>query len=342
MSQGRWFDIDSPDWGKALAGLEHDVYHLPGYAALEAHRMGGEARLFVYDERNLRFLLPLVLRPIDDSDKFDAISPYGYPGPIVSSGARANFIERASRALIDALSDLRLVSAFVRMHPLLSPDPDHLDVAGTLVKHGQTVSIDLRQPEDVMWTAIRAGHRTEIRHSSEKGLAFFADPAWSKLDEFLSLYTATMKRLSAADEYFFDRAYFTGLRGLPAAQIQLACVTHEETLLAAGVFTEVEGLVQYHLSASQQIDRRLQPTKLLLDQVRRWAAGQGHHTLHLGGGVGGRKDGLFGFKAGFSKSRHDFFTWRLVPDATAYERLCASTGVEAGLGFFPAYRQKPL
>lgn len=114
----------------------------------------------------------------------------------------------------------------------------------------------------------------------------------------------------------------------------------EDEPAAAGIFTEVDGLVQYHLSGARAARRRQQPTKLLLDEVRRWAAEQGYHTLHLGGGVGAQEDSLYRFKAGFSKRRHDFFTWRIVPDPSRYERLCASTGVDADTGFFPAYRQR--
>lgn len=87
--------------------------------------------------------------------------------------------------------------------------------------------------------------------------------------------------------------------------------------------------------------------KTLMDFVRWWAKERGNQTLHLGGGLGGREDALFDFKAGFSEGRYPFRTWRVVADEVAYRALgddwasrhgAASDGAE---GFFPAYR-KPV
>jgi len=35
--------VEDTRWSEALARVDHDVYHLPGYLALEARRMGGRA-----------------------------------------------------------------------------------------------------------------------------------------------------------------------------------------------------------------------------------------------------------------------------------------------------------
>lgn len=339
MKASRWLDIESPDWIEVLKGVKHDVYHLPEYVAIEASRLDGLPKLFVYEEQDSRFVLPLVFRNIDHTDGRDATSPYGYPGPLVSAGAEVGFLERAFRSLVGALSDLGLVSAFVRLHPLLSPQPKRWAQPGVLVQHGRTVAVDLRQSEAQMWAEVRTRFRSYIIRGREQGHCFSIDPHWNDLEDFLSIYAESMAKVGAAPEYFFNRAYHEGLRDLSGARTYLATVRIEGEPAAAAVFTEVGGLVQYHLSGAREAFRRQQPTKFLLDQVRRWAAKSGCHTLHLGGGLGGREDSLYNFKAGFSKRRHDFFTWRLVLDPAGYEKLCLSVGVDTEEDYFPAYRQ---
>jgi lipid II:glycine glycyltransferase (peptidoglycan interpeptide bridge formation enzyme) len=91
---------------------------------------------------------------------------------------------------------------------------------------------------------------------------------------------------------------------------------------------------------------KLSPTNLETDYTRRWAKERGNEFLHLGGGVGGSKDSLYNFKAGFSKQRHTFLTMRLVIDEKKYIELVKlrakylNIEVEKLLktDFFPAYR----
>ena len=82
--------------------------------------------------------------------------------------------------------------------------------------------------------------------------------------------------------------------------------------------------------------------ELVLDFARNWAKDRGNDVLHLGGGVGSRNDSLFEFKAGFSKTRHDFVTWHLVFMPDVYDDLekkrDSILGPAEDVGYFPAYR----
>ena len=82
----------------------------------------------------------------------------------------------------------------------------------------------------------------------------------------------------------------------------------------------------------------------MLDYARTWARQRGNDVLHLGGGVGGRADSLFQFKAGFSPRRHAFHTWRVIVDPDQYEALCArrpgSENADDATDFFPRYRAR--
>ena len=103
----------SPLWADLLRGTHHDIYHLPGYAALCGRMEGGESLAFVASEGNDTFLVPLIIRQLPSrlgagENLCDATVPYGYPGPLVSGdgdlrGAGASFLDRALDALMSSL-----------------------------------------------------------------------------------------------------------------------------------------------------------------------------------------------------------------------------------------------
>ena len=117
-------------------------------------------------------------------------------------------------------------------------------------------------------------------------------------------------------------------------------------VISGGLFTLCNGIVQYHLGGTRNTALKLSPTVLIFDTVRRWSPKNGAHTFHLGGGVGGKTDSLFQFKAQFSRRRHEFVTWRWIVAQETYRELSRQkqlSDLERGLraispSFFPAYR----
>jgi hypothetical protein len=330
----------SPHWAAVRRRVPHDVYHDPGYLALDADYTGGRAVAFVYREAEHALLLPLVLQPIPGSDRLDAASPYGYPAP-VSDTQDERFWDRAVEALIDALAAEGVVSAFVRLHPLLAARHSALARRGTLIHHGDTVAIDLRRSEEELWRQIRGHHRRHIHRARRLGRRTVIDD-WQLLDDFVDIYHETMRRVGATPYYFFPSSYVTALRAALGERLHLAVVLADSTPAGAGLFVEDGGVVQYHLGGSRTSYLDEQPARLFIDEVRRWASVRGNTMLHLGPGAGARSDALYYFKAGFSDVRHPFHTWQLVVDEAEYERLAPQREQRAvpaaGGGFFPAYR----
>ena len=64
---GRIVEVHDPAWQDALARVPHDVYHLPGYARVEADVNGATPVAFVHAGERSTFLLPLLLRPVPGS-----------------------------------------------------------------------------------------------------------------------------------------------------------------------------------------------------------------------------------------------------------------------------------
>jgi hypothetical protein len=356
MTSAEFIHPESPVWQECLDETPHDFYHMPGYVQLCAESEHGSAEAFVVDDGRHRFFLPLIVRPIKErpaasGELHDAGSPYGYPAPLLTGGnsqaERAAFLDGALQSLLVALRERRIVSLCLRLHPLLPLPREPFCRHGTLVRHGETVFVDLAQSEQELWHNTRPQHRNHINRAIRCGFVAEIDREWTRFDDFFDLYTATMRRVDADPGYFFSRDYFRRLKQALGDSLHLGVVRLGDATVCAGVFSEICGIVQFHLGGRRQETNANAPMKLLTHFARRWAKERGNRVFHLGGGLSAREDSLFFFKSGFSKLRSEFFTWRAVIDDEAYRALVAerfdmaNARREAADDFFPAYRQTP-
>jgi hypothetical protein len=344
-------------WTSALSQVDHDVYHLPEYVAFSARHEGGDP-IAVFAEGDAGWLLiPLVIRRIPPElvngalPLVDATSPYGYPSPLVASldpaeGRTGEWLERSLRAGIAALAQLGVISVFVRLHPLLPVPLGAFARLGTLVHHGDTVSVDLSLDDEELWTQTRTKHRQHIAAARRRGAVAYMDEQWRCYDQFVDIYRQTMRRVGADTYYFFSDEYFQRLRDTLGDRVHLSVVEADGRVACAGLVTEVGGIVQNHLVGTSDAFLKLSPNKMRIDFVRTWAKIRGNRFFHLGGGHGGRNDSLFEFKRGFSRKTNAFRTWRSVVDERRFRDIVdrwesvhhlSAEGLE---GFFPPYRKR--
>jgi Acetyltransferase (GNAT) domain len=349
--------VNDPRWVGALAGIRHDSYHLPAFVEFATRwHEPGIPTAFVARDGNSVFFVPLIVRPIPsaiagETELFDATGPRGYPGPIagqVRGRADEAFIGRAVDAFVGTLREHRIVTAFVRCHPLLSLPIDTLRQAGTVVEHGESVSIDLTGPAEGTWRSIRENHRRAITRARRDGYGMRIDESWARLDEFLSIYAASMDRVGAAAHWRLSRDYVTDLRVALDPGLHLCVVERDGELAAAALLSEVDGIVEYLLAGTAPGHVAASPTKLLIEAASRWARERGNHVFHLAGSLR-QDDPLIHFKRGFSPLRHSVNSWRIVADRSVHQRLVerlgrspgpSGSGIAADAAFFPEYRRE--
>jgi hypothetical protein len=334
-------DAKAPEWTDALERAAHDMYHVPEYVALDARLTGGTATAFWYGENDRRLLLPLIVREIPDSGLRDAVSPYGYPAPVSDApGSDEAFWERACRSMVDILRARGIVTVFVRLHPLLDTPLDILARFGTVIRHGETVSMDLTVSVEEMWRQTRSDHRNHINRARRGGTHVVFDD-WSRLGEWVQVYHDNMRRVGAADYYFFPCDHLRALHDAVGDRMHLAVAVQDGEVVGGNTFFEHDGIATGYVSATRRARNRY-ADELLYDEVRRFCKNRGDTIFHVGGGKGGRNDSLFEYKAGFSPGRHPFHTWRVVTDPEAYRRLVAERNPTADpddmSGTFPSYR----
>lgn len=352
MLDANWLEIDDARWTSLLDVTRHDFYHLPAYVALCAEQEKGEPGALYVTDRGRTMLLPLIVRRIPGGG-YDATSPYGYPGPLLSGTDDPRLLVEALQAGIRLLESRGIVSLFVRLHPLLNSDlPEDI---GEVEYAGDTISIDLTLPKEEQWHLTRANHRLHINRAIRSGRVAAFDDEWVHANAFKSLYRQTMTRVAAAPYYLFNDAYFDGLRAALGERLRLCVVEIDGAVAAAALFVETCGIVQYHLSGSNPAFTREGLTKLIINFVRLWATDRGHRELHLGGGVDVVDDALLHFKSGFSPRSHPFYTLRIIINRPEYRKLVdarerglteagGSDGAawrERARSFFPEYRAPP-
>jgi Acetyltransferase (GNAT) domain len=345
---------DDPKWSEALARLRHDVYHLPAYAQIEERRLGARAEALSIRDGERELFVPYLVRscrdvaPADLADAVDVISPYGYPGVLLSDAARTReFIVPAFERWSEALSKRGVCSGFFRMHPILEGNLAELAPPGALQGIGDTVAFDLERSESELRRGIREGHRVTARKTRDAGYRVRELPLAGAIDAVCAIYRQTMDRVGAANSYYFDGDYFERLAATLPARLLIAELGGETAAMC--VFTECQGIVQAHLGGTSDAHFRRSPFHLLLFEAAVWAKGRGNRYLHLGGGLGGKDDNLFHFKAGFSPLRFRFRTHRRIANDAVYRRLVEHRAASEGTSpeailkadYFPAYRAAP-
>jgi hypothetical protein len=326
-------DPAAAQWRDALGRLSHDMYHEPAYVRLDARLYGGLPAAFLYEDGTDLLLMPLIVRDIPDSDRHDALSPYGYPAP-VSTTPDPGFWSDACAAMISTLREAGIVTAFIRMHPLLDAPLPVLADHGGLVRHGETVSMDLTVSLEEMWSQTRSDHRNHINRARRAGTKVVFDE-WDRLGEWVAVYHDNMRRVGAGDYYFFTEKHLAELHEAVGDRMHLAVALEGDEVVGGNTFFEHDGIATGYVSSTRRAKNRY-ADELLYDEVRRFCKARGDTVFHLGGGKGGGNDSLFFYKSGFSPSRHEFHTWRVVADPAAYDRLVALRKPAADT--FPPYR----
>lgn len=341
MIRVRFLGTSASDWAAVLQRCPHDCYHLPGWMRAAEFGDGGKARAVYATDGEQELLVPIIRRQVD-AEAWDAVSPYGYGGPIVSHGVPRDFIDAALSAIVDRLRETGCVSWFIRLHPLLNADWQ--SSVGEVVEQGMTVSVDLAKSEAQHWRETRRSHRQNIVRAAEAGVTVRIDRDVDALPIFVRLYNQTMRRLDAAPSYCFDERYYEVLVAETGANLRLFLAEEAGQIIGATLFSVAwgAGIMQAHLFGMDQRYLHRHPCKIITQAARNWGRERGLKRLHLGGGVGGSpSDSLFNFKKGFSPDTHVFRTQRVIVDPPRYMALCGGNASTLSdmRGYFPAYRR---
>lgn len=318
----------------------YDFYHTYDYHII-SKKENEQPILLVYEEDNHCIALPLLKRPIDSTNYFDLTSVYGYPGPLTMGLGESFESETFHNSLRNTFKELNIVSVFSRLHPYITYQEKVLLRLGETPTIGKVVNIDLTQ--DLDFQRSQYGKSTKNRTNKCRRLCSVkkAETALD-IDTFIDIYYENMDRLSATKDYYFSREYFYNFLKCDDFETDILLVMHNEDkrAIAASMFVKTKNIVQFHLSGSRTDYLDIAPANLFLDEMRIRATEQGFEIFNLGGGLGGKQDSLFNFKASFSKDYRDFKVWKYIANESVYHKLCAEKNIVSDENFFPLYRME--
>jgi len=277
----------------------------------------------------------VVFAALRRSDPTDLITPYGYGGP-VTAGTDPPVAQFAG-AYDEWCRACSAVSTFALFHPLYANQ--QLDLGFQIEPLAGTIAWELAPGVDLL-AAMHRHHRRMVRRALSAGAEVRVVACTrgdvNALTEFRRLYTETMQRARADAFYLFGDAYWSALAdGVPMVSVE---VWQGSEQLAGALGLTGTPWLHYHLGASSEPGRNLGASHLALYALARWGQEQGYSHLHLGGGVGGRRDSLFLYKQRFAPGGEiPAAIGKAVHDPGCYRELTGRPDVSFE-GFFPAYR----
>lgn len=341
---------DQDRWIELLDQVEkYDFYHLPSYHRLSEISGEGKGVLLSYISDDLVVLFPLLIRNIDavpglesvGQDWYDAVSVYGYAGPIASRYLKQNEKDLFWGHLVEYFNFVRLVYVFSSFHPLFKQE-SIFHGFGEIIPTSPTISIDLTLSPDEQWRNYRKGHRKGVKKLNKLGYECIEDKNMQYWEVFIELYYKTMKRLNASSYYFFPEEYFSFIKEQIQDRYRLFVCMHNKKVVNASLYTFCQNIIQAHFEGVHEDYAGMSTGKLVEDTVRLWGNEIGAHSFHLGRGLGGAKDSLYYYKKGFSKREHPFYYWSFINNRTIYQQLVQEqyriTGANPGEYYFPLYR----
>lgn len=336
---------DREPWNQQLSSVDQlDVYHTYDYHHI-SKKPEETPILIKYTDGDNVLLLPLLIRPIENSSYKDAISVYGYVG-ILTSNLNEHFNkENFHKELNDFFIKNKIVTVFSRFHPFLDDQELLLSGLGTITTRGKVVYIDLKETLEKQRSMYSKRMKTYL-NKARRSCTVVESKSKSDLDTFVHLYHENMRRVDAAESYFFENDYFHQLANSDEFVTKLMLCVHNDTkkIVGGALFAKKGKFVQFHLSGLDEDHFDLHAIKLIIDEMRIKSTNQRFDYLNLGGGRGSDEDSLFAFKRSFSKHFKDFKIWKHIVDEEIYRTLVENhfesplETVEEHIDFFPAYR----
>jgi hypothetical protein len=295
-------------------------------------------------------LYPFILRPLSaepwapqDCRAWDLTTAYGYGGPFawnVSADDARAFWSGFERWL----RETGVVSSFAR----LSVFPDQLlPFDGEVAVNSPNIVRSLECSDEELWNDYEPKVRQNIRRARSRGCALEVDPDGARVEEFLHVYTETMKRRNASSYYFFSREFFESLvRGLPG-QCAFFHVVHGGKVVSSELVLLSQRHAYFFLGGTLAEAFDLRPNEFLQVETFQWCRSAGKKALVLGGGYKG-SEGLLKYKRCFAPAGevpfrigtkvHDpVLAGHLVEERRRWEHA-RDVAWNPEPGFFPPYR----
>ena len=206
---------DSKRWRAYLQKLpDKDFTFFPEYVRIYQQCGEGEAECFVYEDDDGLVLYPYIRRPLSKlpfqhafSDCYDVSTPYCYGG-ILGKNIKGRVAQDFRKAFEEHAKDTRIVSEFVRFHPLTCRAQLWERSIQKITLHSHNVVVDLTKSHEEIMQGYRPRLRSYIRATDAAGIRVILDKNFMYIDDFFDMYSQNMKRLHQTGYLNFSHDFF--------------------------------------------------------------------------------------------------------------------------------------
>lgn len=324
-----------------------DIYFAEEYGKLCETIDGGQCTVFECKTNNgiiknlfIKKELPWL---IDGKQYYDIVTPYGYGGPIIyECSNKKALLQEYVAAFEKYCKDNRIVSEFIRFHPIFKNYEDFRDIYEVLFSR-HTVGTNIKDYVDPVQGDFGKSARREVRQAENEGVVCTVHPFPDNLELFKKLYEETMDRNNADKMYYFPDSYYSFLTNELRNYILEVRAHYLGEVIASELYFIAGDIMHAHLIGSNQLLLDLGAGALLEATAARWGKENNYRYIHHGGGrTSAPDDSLFLYKKKFGKhTEFDFYIGKKVWNQRVYDLAIKAKMREGKIrnpDFFPAYR----
>ena len=311
-----------------------------------------ELKYFLFKKNNTPLvLMPIILRKINlDSKKeayFDAMTPYGYSGPLFHSNIDSSDLKEFWQALDTWYSENNVITEFIRFNLT----DNHKYYTGTLLPTLKNVKGTITNFDD-MWLNLKQKVRNNYRKAQKhdlKSVIYSNIDDKRIVDEFYKIFLKTMVRHNAKGDYSYSKVYFQNLIYNYPEKIHIALVYKNDLPISTEFIIEDEGTIYSYLGGTLSDYFAFRPNDFLKIEVLKWSVLHNKKYYVLGGGRN-NNDSLYYYKKAFFPKDSDaiFYTGRKIINHDIYKTLLKKVGIDSNItnshltdssSYFPRYKQ---
>ncbi|MEP5341510.1 MAG: GNAT family N-acetyltransferase [Algibacter sp.] len=293
-----------------------------------------------------KILMPICLREIKNElllneQYFDATSPYGYSGPLYNNATDQE------KVLFWQEVDLwykknNVVTEFIRFNL----NNNHNLYSGHLLETLSNVKGRIKSFDDI-WGNFKQKVRNNYRKAEKSNLIAKIhedDITANTVGTFFDIYTKTMQRNAAEQNYFYTKSYFEDLIKYNQGKIIIIIIYKENTPISAELIIIDSTTMLSHLGGTLSEYFDLRPNDFLKIEAIKWGIKNNKTHYSLGGGRTDN-DGLYQYKKTFFPKDEDvtFYTGRKIINYNIYNKLTKQPELNTPITninmFFPAYNK---
>lgn len=302
-------------------GNKYPYYSIPFYLYFS----NGLTKLYFvrYQEGDNCFLLPLYINEIDNfPGKFEAYSPYGYSGPLITENTNNEVLKNIWKEVESLLISKDVISCFIRF----SLDSRLEYFPGKIVSTMNNIRGMIYPSESDQFQNFEHKVRKNYRKAVSNNLKFFIKTSKEitekDLENFIDVYYATMQRNEASNSFYFSKDVFNKYFNSAKDDYIIASVLDDNGKQISVELILVSNDTLYSFLGGTLDDYYpMRPNDFLKVNVINWGRDNCYKYYTLGGGYGS-DDGIYNYKKSFFPNCIlNYYTGRWILNQNSYEKI---------------------